>query len=763
MKNNNTRFALSIIAVAVAQILAHANAQSTEEPKPEPVQEQKPEQKSADKPAVKPADKKADEKSEPAKKEKIEVTGKQGAYDARRDDTATKIVITQEEIQKFGDTQLSDVFKRLPGVTGGGGRGGGGGPRMRGMGGGFTQVLLNGEPAPRGFSLETIDPKIVERIEVIRAATAEFSTQAIAGTINIVLKEKISFQQKEFRLGGNTSKNGSGFNMGGQYSDKIDNLSYQIGGFASVTDFDSQSESARRAVAGQSYLYERASKGDNGGRTKNLGLSPRVIYSLGTGNSLTWQMFANVYETKSKSMSDEVLSIGLPNPFPVTRGNFDNEGYFARTDLNWIQRFEGGSKIDTKIGINSFGNESTSDNRSFTLTGSPVLDSEVKSRIKETSFSFTGKYSRPLGEDHSFVAGWDTSTSDRDDDQAQRYRLAARPVTPFDDKSQIKVNRVAVFAQDEWNVTKNWSVYAGVRWEQIRTESAGTYTGVDIETAVNTSRVTSPIIQTLYKLPELKGHQLRFAITRTYRAPAANLLSARRFLSDDNSPTSPDSIGNPKLKPELATGLDATYEIFFPAGGLMSLTASTRKITDYNRTDTFLDTSVQNPRWVRTTINSGKASSSSLEFDAKLPLQLIWKDAPGIEARFNLNKNWSKVDTVPGPNNRLNEQTPMSASLGLDWRVKEVPLTTGASFSWRNQGFVRTDVDQTFYSNVVRDLDAYAMWRFSPKSSMRLSISNALAQDRKSESTVLTRDGYFQTESKSKSAMRINLGFEFKF
>jgi outer membrane receptor for ferrienterochelin and colicins len=32
---------------------------------------------------------------------------------------------------------------------------------------------------------------VIERIEVLRAASAEFSTQSIAGTINIVLKKAV--------------------------------------------------------------------------------------------------------------------------------------------------------------------------------------------------------------------------------------------------------------------------------------------------------------------------------------------------------------------------------------------------------------------------------------------------------------------------------------------------------------------------------------------------------------------------------------------
>ena len=38
----------------------------------------------------------------------------------------------------------------------------------------YTQVLINGQPSPPGFSIDTIAPDNVERIEVIRSATDRY-------------------------------------------------------------------------------------------------------------------------------------------------------------------------------------------------------------------------------------------------------------------------------------------------------------------------------------------------------------------------------------------------------------------------------------------------------------------------------------------------------------------------------------------------------------------------------------------------------------
>ena len=77
----------------------------------------------------------------PPEVQSVEIQGSR--FDARREDTASKTVIGREEILRFGDPNLNDVLKRLPGITIVNG-----GIRLRGLGNGFTQILLNGEPAP---------------------------------------------------------------------------------------------------------------------------------------------------------------------------------------------------------------------------------------------------------------------------------------------------------------------------------------------------------------------------------------------------------------------------------------------------------------------------------------------------------------------------------------------------------------------------------------------------------------------------------------
>ncbi|WP_153061481.1 TonB-dependent receptor plug domain-containing protein, partial [Escherichia coli] len=104
-------------------------------PPPEPAASAAPRSVRPDQPTARPP---AADAPAPAAEQlrRVEVEGRASDESIRRAATASKIVITREEIDRFGDSTLGEVIKRLPGVTTGGRPGRGGDIRMRGMGGG---------------------------------------------------------------------------------------------------------------------------------------------------------------------------------------------------------------------------------------------------------------------------------------------------------------------------------------------------------------------------------------------------------------------------------------------------------------------------------------------------------------------------------------------------------------------------------------------------------------------------------------------------
>jgi outer membrane receptor for ferrienterochelin and colicins len=698
-------------------------------------------QQAASAPAEKPA-KPADEKMQ-----QVEVRGSTEAYNPRRDDTASKIVVNHDEIVKYGDTSVVDVLKRLPGITVSGGSARGGGEvRMRGLGAGYTQILLNGEAAPAGFSLDSLAPDVIERIEVLRSASAEFSTQSIAGTINIILKKAIKKGQRELKAG---VGKGAGFvnptaNL--QLSDKLGQMSYSFTAnvFHRKYEQDTPSEQEGFDPAGRLVMQRNSQSRDNG-QFSAINLSPRLNWTLANGDTITSQSFVNVNRYRGNDNVATFTTVGPQPAYPRAWFHNLNENEFFRTDLNWVHKLETGAKLDLKVGgvVGGLGNEQR--RLGFNPAGAQTLDSEVLSKGTDRGVTSTGKFSTPMFEGHALSVGWDGGISTRDDQRAER----GLPVELFD----ARVDRFAAYAQDEWNITPRWSVYLGARWEGIRTRTAGN----TFDTAETTSSVWSPLFQTLYKLPGTKSDQVRFAVTRTYKAPNTQSLIPRRFKSVNNSSTEPDFQGNPDLRPELALGLDASYEHYWGEGALLSASASMRRIDNFTRNGVLFD----GERWVQLPVNDGRATTRGIELEAKFPLKSLIATAPALDLRASVSRNWSSVDAVPGPNNRLNAQTPFSATLGVDYKLGA--LTTGGSFAFKTGGPVRISTTQSSYQTARRELEVYGLWKFSPQNQLRVAVSNILGQGYEAQNTYADQFGTVNRSTSYKGPVVLRATMEMKF
>jgi outer membrane receptor protein involved in Fe transport len=684
--------------------------------------------------------------------QQVEIKGSAARYDARRDDTASKTVINAEEIQKYGDTSINDVLKRVPGITVGGAAGRSGGEiRMRGLGSGYTQILINGERAPAGFSIDTLAPEVIERIEVLRAASAEFSTQSIAGTINIVLKKALKSAQHEIKISEAKSATMSSPSASLQMSDKDGSLSYSLGGNAWRYGYNRVNPSYDSGTApdGTPNLSRTTSTHELG-RSQGFNLSPRLNWKLDGGDTMAWQNFFNQNQFANTSHARTITTLGAGPDYDRIDGTYSNHSAFGRSDINWVHNLGDGAKLDLKAAVSD--NRNTSDSRQQGYTQSvgpgPDLFRYVHGASSEQGFSSTGKYSTPLrfgtgsdgsgggGNDpseHALSLGWDAGVTRRDDLRIQRDAPlpGATPVNS-DEGYAAQVKRLALFGQDEWSVTPLWSIYAGLRWEGLDTSAEGG----GFDAVQSRSSVLSPLLQTLIKLPNQKD-QLRLALTRTYKAPAASALVPRRFTSTNNTPTEPDRRGNPNLKPELAIGLDASFEHYWGEGGLLSASASMRRIENYTHQGLLYE----DQRWISTAINDGRAETHGVELEAKFPLRALDPAAPALDLRASLSRNWSRVESVPGPDNRLDQQTPLSATVGVDYKSRDGQFSTGSNFSFRNGGPVRQSEQQGGYASVRRDLDVYALWKLDPQNNLRVAVSNLLAQDYTTESLYTDASG----------------------
>ena len=216
-------------------------------------------------------------------------------------------------------------------------------------------------------------------------------------------------------------------------------------------------------------------------------------------------------------------------------------------------------------------------------------------------------------------------------------------------------------------------------------------------------------------------------------------LIALPYLAHPNNATHPDRMGNPGLKPELATGLDLAYEHYLGRSGIVSVSGFVRDIDNLiRRTLTSYDTA-QGPHYVSTPSNVGHARTSGIELEAKFQLVEWFEDAPAVDVRSNYSRFWSSVDGIPGPNNRLDQQAKQTANLGLDYHLKQWPLTVGGSVNWTPATVVQTCLTQEVATGRKRAFDAYALWKVDSRNQLRLSASNLAPLDSLSGNVVTAR------------------------
>ena len=716
--------------------------------------------------------------SAPAAAQQVQITGsRENDTEQRRQSPSAKIVIGREEIDKFGDANIGEVLRRLPGVTTPGPPGRGGPPRLRGLGNNFTQLLIDGQRVPPGFSLESLSPEQVERIEILRAPTAETGARAIAGTINIITREGFKRRLNDLRLGFGFENGKVSPGVNWSHNDTAGNLTYTLSAsaFRPVRETTGNARTTVNDVATGALLEDRSSRSVSEDKRYGLNLNSRLMWRLGeSGDSLSLQ--PSVFHSSAKSDGRFVLDQALRRPstpvfYDTANSRTDSSFTNARLGGQWRQRVDN-VRYEVNGGTGTF----RSDNDTVRLENLKTLSTPLRtlqdtSSTRENSVNLTLKATSLLGgtpdkpgTEHTLVGGGEIDAQRRTETRSS-LQNGVPLLADFGDDLQASSLRMAAYVQDEWNLTPNWGVYAGLRWEGITTRGdAGNAGGGARPT--NRSSVWTPLFQAVWKPDPKSRDQVRLALTRSYRSPTLGNLIARPTINRDfpvsgpNRETSPDSAGNPDLKPELATGIDLALERYLSGGGVLSVNLFRRNISNLMRGVTTLETVSWSPvqRYVRRMRNIGDATTSGIEMEAKFRLDQLITDAPGVEMRGNLSLFDSKVSTVPGPNNRLDQQAKATANIGADYRLRGTPFTVGGNANWVPGSTIKLDPDQFVTSSTKVVWDGYALWTINPAMGLRLLGSNLGARDfsTTNQNDTLTATGPERTRVRSSGPSYVN-------
>ncbi|MEJ6007371.1 TonB-dependent receptor [Paucibacter sp. AS339] len=692
----------------------------------------------------------------------VQGDGAANALSARRESVGALLVVNRDELLRAGDTRLSDALRRVPGISvlDQGPRGAE--IRMSGLGAGYTQLLLNGEPVPPGFSLESISPEAIERIEVSRSAGVEQSSQAIAGSINIVTRRSARQAQRELKLGMGSQLSRPMLSADLNLGDRDGGFSWGLGvGLAHEQQqwpmkLDQQALNAQGQLV-QAYRTDKLEFD----RSNRLSLSPRASWTLSPSQTLSTDHLLRVSHSRGGAIDDRFSTAG---PTPEQAHNdldIKIRGWQLRSRLNWTLNEEGGAKSELKLGYTRLQRDSDAQFEGYDFGGRWIRDAHVDSLAIDQGWSLAGRHRRALGESHSLSTGFDLEENRRSEDRLQREQAlpGGLPVENLDEIYDARIRRLALFLQDELDISKAWQATLGLRWESLQTRSTGNV----FEGISKTSGVLSPVLQALWRVPDSKD-QLRLGLARSYKAPTPRELTPRRFVANNNSPTTPDLQGNPDLLPELAWGLDASWTHPLSKSSLLSASAYLKRIEQVIVSELIL----QNKHWVERRTNQGTAWVEGLELEARLSLpELIKSGAPAVELRGNWAIHRSRVLAVPGPDNRLAQQIPMSLNLGFDHRLAAPPLEVmSGSFSWGGNLSLSRGATQRLAEDrwaglpSTRVLDFYALWKLDKQNAWRLSLGNLLQPDRVSTRRVLVEGLDHRLEDRLQSGVNARLLWE---
>ena len=695
--------------------------------------------------------------AQPSVIQRVEIVARQGSTELRRAASFAKQIYGREELDRYGDTNALDVMRRLPGVNVDSG-----GPRMRGLGAGYTQILINGDPAPQGFNLDQLSPSQIERIEVIKAATADQSAQAVAGTINVILKEASRRSLSTLRVGLATGKDRPLGNVNYSVNESVGpfNMSLPVSLFEWNRQVRNLVDRKMPGSDGQSAVSEQLGTGTSWGWGYNI--APRFNFKVSDEQTIALATFfqKGYWNNRTDYVNRAVSGSPVFDDDAIQSGYWENR----RGNLTWINRFSEDQRIEIKAGVQQ--SRSSFDLRNL-RKGATQL--QTLGSNQDDAVTQAGKYSQLLGSAHTLTAGWDLENRERQErrttsDGSGNALLPSFEGQPF----EAQMRRKAFYIQDEWEISPQWQLNLGLRNERIASEATNALLPV-----MNVSSVLSPLAHVTYKFDPKSRDMVRASLTRSYKAPGLNALLARPVINSayintnqTNTFLAPDRIGNPALRPELATGLDIAYENYLSNDGIFSIGIFHRNLTNVVRNLTELRhvTWATSPRWITQPQNFSDAVTQGLEFElrgraADLMPQLLG-NVKALNLRSSLSFYRSSIAALPGPDNRLDGQQPWSVNLGFDQRISGLPLSVGGNISITPGYDTCQSVEQVFKRSTARSIDLFAMMPLSPTLSLRVAASAGVQQfgpPNGSSLTLLSNGDYTRTDRYAKPQLNMTL------
>jgi outer membrane receptor for ferrienterochelin and colicins len=569
--------------------------------------------------------------AQPGQAETVVVRARR-TLDDRFSSTASTVTVNRQDIEAMGANTIADILRQLPGVQITSNGNGGLEIRMRGMGAEGTRILVDGAAVSSSrqnvqLPLDELPADMIERIEVVRAPTAEFEGAA-GGTINVVMRGARAKRETYLWL---TDQRVWG-------RDAVVGFFSQTGPLGAVAaapsaEHKSTDGSAQTPAPPQwSYLVSLTGGPRNLGnnvlretsvesanpqsqhltewsrtRFNSWTLTPRLTGRLSASNQVIIRsMFSGFDQTGFINSS----GAGLSGADPTTSSTSAPQRYdrsAAQVAVDWTHRFKG-LKLDTTVSYERsasnyrFDRDSTSTVALQTSPRSTSFHDDRRENVAQLNTKLMGSAGASIwtlgGELHQ-----------------HRFSVASTSLADGVNNElglQASIRRAALWLQNEFPVAAIQSTFnVGMRAQAyvIETDAASAL-------PVNRQFYWQPSLNARTKISD--NTQLRWNLARITRTPKVWELLTRSVPSAAaNSANSPDYVGNASLRPESTLSLDLGIDQRFAGSAQAGINLFVRQQSEVIARRLF----TQDGRWLQQPDNVGDALVWGVESDLRGDLQ----------------------------------------------------------------------------------------------------------------------------------------------
>lgn len=667
------------------------------------------------------------------------------AYRNRVNTAAPVLKYGLDYFQRFEPLTAGDALKRVPSVTFLSDVLESDGARMRGLAPAYTQILIDGERVPgagvdRSFFVDRIPAELIESVEIVRGSSANRSGDAIAGTINIKLRDSYAldggfvrgglmyFDDGEFRetfggvWGGEVGAGRLliGANMQDRYNPKVkgslrfDEPPAVIGNFDNRedqtdtrdgTDWSANATyivpvaSGELTLAGFYVYTDRTQSEHSIEYTERFGTAPTTILTDNTQiveiESVNWSLKGG-WEGSIFDAGETRIKFGFARyEDDITDNEEDIEFLRDATPFPEADRFTG-DLVLTDITDDEFTAKLEQDIEFETFVLELGLHYQLKTR-ETLILEDRNRFNLPGGTVPPISPG------------------AYTPVPALGGDSDLEERRLDPYVMLSGE-TGNWLWEAGLRLETTNFELTDRTAPTPGE--VNQSSdytILLPSLNVKYNLSD--DARLQFSAGRTVRRPGFDELSPA-LLEEEVGEM--DFQGNPLLEPETAWGFDFGYERRIGERGVAGVNFFYRSVEDLIET---VNTGVPGPNTdLLSVANVGDGEVWGIEFDLSAPLTFIGMENTGVF----INYSWldSTITDFMG-DRRFNDQSDFVFNAGFIHDLPEWGAAFGATYRKQGDAFGRI-IGEEVETTYGADLEVFVEKRFGESVTVRLTGSNLL-------------------------------------